>query len=543
VRQHGARAARFLLQSPGGALLVAAAFFIHGLHAVQNDRYLNDEGLLTWFFAAMTLDDPVAVLFFQKSRPVLSALYAPVTVLGLQPFLIAHVIVATLAIPLTASLARGAGQRWPNLAAILLALSPLMLGAAPAGVSNADVVTGALLSLWLLERARRPLWAGAVLGALLLVRAEIGVLVVVLGAGALRSPAARRLLAGVAVVPLAYALAGIAYHQAPLWVLHFPPSLPSVNPGVPTAVTAQYGGTIDGLVSSLVLVTPAVALAALVPRDRLSSVERTAGAFVLLFVLLVRGLPLFGLFNFDDAPRYLVPTVPFVALLVGRLAGRWHDLPDRGALAPVWLGALLVAGHFTEAATGSALLLWCVVGWAAVLVIARAGRAHLATGALVVGCVAGAFLLAPKTRLLRSADAVDLGHVAHVLVDHRAETSDVVVTNVPVLATWLERRETIDYHVRYLVQADQLHEIRSLTNGEVGQTERILDLLDDHFYGRPLLPDDLDAEALPDRTAFVLREDERLEAVLPPEAWEPRLRDLDVGRSHRVAVLREEGAP
>src|SRR5262245_46096511 len=163
--------------------------------------------------------------FFMKVRPPISLFYAPVATAGLVPFLWTHLIVAALAVPLTASLARHFGLRRPNLAAALVAVSPLFFAGAAAGVQNTDATVGLLVVAWLLGRGR-PLAAGLLLGVVILGRIETALFAAGLAAYALWTPGARRLLLGVPVVPVLFVALGAIYHGTLLWPLLYPSSAP-----------------------------------------------------------------------------------------------------------------------------------------------------------------------------------------------------------------------------------------------------------------------------------------------------------------------------
>ena len=87
----------------------------------------------------------------------------PVAPLGFTVFAIVHVLVCAAAIPMIAAVAERLGHRCPNVAAFVMASSPLLLVAAPAGHSNSDAVFGLVLALWLLVVRGSSFAAGAVL--------------------------------------------------------------------------------------------------------------------------------------------------------------------------------------------------------------------------------------------------------------------------------------------------------------------------------------------------------------------------------------------
>src|SRR5260221_445575 len=148
------------------ALGLGALYAIVGFIRCADPATLHDEGLLTYGFARAMDQDLIATLFFQKARPVLSLLYAPVALAGLTVFLVVHVVVAAAAIPLVAATARVFGIRNANLAALVVACSPVFLWCGPMGLSNSDGAAGLALVVYLLAARRAPFVAGAVLGGL-----------------------------------------------------------------------------------------------------------------------------------------------------------------------------------------------------------------------------------------------------------------------------------------------------------------------------------------------------------------------------------------
>ena len=86
-----------LIRSLLGLAVVLGVFFALAGNALQEGRYLHDEGLLTHLFALVTARAPAAGLFLQKSRPPISALYAPVAG-SLDLFFWAHITVGALGI-------------------------------------------------------------------------------------------------------------------------------------------------------------------------------------------------------------------------------------------------------------------------------------------------------------------------------------------------------------------------------------------------------------------------------------------------------------
>lgn len=532
-----ARALRFAAADPRVAWALASAHALAGLAGVAGDTWLNDEGLLTWIFASMTAADPVPILFFQKSRPLLSAIWAAPAAAGLDAFLVLHVLLGAATVPLVASVARACGQRAPNAAALIVAASPMLVAAGAAGVSNADAAAGCALVLLLLakDRARS---AGVVLGALLFARSELAVLAVALAAQSIGTRSFRRALPWIAVVPAVYALAGALYHRDLLWIAHYPPALPAATPG---GGWTGRGSELTGLAGTLLAVTPAIGVALFARARDLSPIERCSAIFVALFVVALRVMPLAGVFNFDASPRYLLPVVPFVALLAGRgVAAILEHGAEAGARVAVpALAVLLVAGHFVDSATGSPLLLEAVALTAAIALAVRLDRAGVAVALVALLVLAGAPRSESAAHLRREQHFAAIDEVTHWLrTRHRDLRGVPVVTNAQILSTWLARSgDVAGLDVRYLVQADQEHEIAALTNARVGQRDAVWRGLESRLYGRPIRAEALDE--LPAGALFVLTDDARLSRVLEASTWGARLATRAEGRRWRIAELRE----
>ena len=80
-----------------------------GVAFVLTDYTLNNEGLLTHYWASWLREEFAAVFFFQRTKPVLCLLYAPASAWGPWATLVAHTIVAATTIPMLAAIARALG--------------------------------------------------------------------------------------------------------------------------------------------------------------------------------------------------------------------------------------------------------------------------------------------------------------------------------------------------------------------------------------------------------------------------------------------------
>ncbi len=559
--RQASRGAAWLLQAPAATWLLTAAAVVLSLLAIAFDRYLHDEGLLTWYFAQMTAADPAALLFFQKSRPLLSLLYAPLALLGLglTSFLVLHALIAAAALPLLAASARALGLgETANLAPALLATSSLWFACGPAGVSNSDAVTGLCLVVFLWVVRERPLAAGALLGALLFARSELALFALLIGLFALlHRRTSARLALGLPLVPALYALCGALYHHELLWFLRFPPALPAPPPATPRFGAEGYGAGLGTTLLALLALTPALPLlpALRLRPSRAASASASApdlrgargagrpatdprvllfAALALAFLAAIRGLPVLGLFNFDDSPRYILPTLPFAALALAEVAQRWDALAvGRRALLglTLWL-ALAIAGG---AEAGSLPLIAAALLFG-VLALARGGRPQLASLALLLSSAALAPATEPTTRMRRADNDPDLPALATWLIDHPEHSARPIVTNVPVLDTWLRRQGLRRAPVYYLLGTDQDYELETLTHADVGQREALRRGLARTFYGRPLRPPRAPEDDPEPPRLFILSPDERLDGSLPPALWRGKLEPIATLGRLRILV-------
>ncbi len=529
--------------SRAAVILLTLAYVVLAGIAVHDDRFLHDEGLLTHLLAALVGREPAATIFLQKARPPLAVLYAPFASAGLGPFLWVHVLVSAAAVPLMAATARQLGHARPELAAAVVALSPMHLGAGAAGLMNADAVVGVALVLWLWSHARW-LAAGVVMGMLVWVRAELGVLALVLaGAALLERPRQWRAIAGLAAFPLVYGAAGAIYHGDVAWMLWFPPALAEPMADNPFWHTQHGRASLPEVMGAALAITPAVACLGAWRASRASAVERAGLVFVVVFVLALVVMPRWRVFNFDLSPRYLLPVLPVLALAAGRVAERMGagDEDSSGLRRGVGLGLFAALAFAVERLGGGASALIVGALAAAALAVGGAGHSRLAH-ALLGGLLAlGAINLGDGARIARRQHSFGLDNVVDRLREHPEWAGRPIYTNEPLLDAYLARSGGLPgFTVHYLVQADQLYEITSLSNPVNGQRQALLGALRHGFYGTPILPDELVPEGVPVAAIFVLRDDARLAMVMPPEQWSPWLRIVHSDPGTTIAVRREE---
>jgi hypothetical protein len=488
-----ARAFFFAMRDRRALPWIAAAYLAFGLAFVFTDCVLNDEGLTTVVWAGAARHELLAVLFFQKSKPVLSLLYLPAGALGARPLLAMHVAVASLAIPLMGATSRALRLQLPNLPSLLLALSPVYFFGGAAGLSNVDGVVGTSLFLYLLIARKKEGWAGLVLGALPWVRHELAFLVAVVLVRTVVTDRSRRLILGAFAFPALYGLAGAIYHRDALWLLHYPPTTLHPMPNNPVWEPFSVAKLLDTLVS----ITPAIALCAFVRPKRLGPIERTLLAYTVGWLFLACVLPVFRLANFGFVPRYAVQVLPAVALLSTRAVEPWLEA-RRG------LGTAASVGIVALSAMGPLLPLRFEISWRE---------------------------LAPY-----------LPAMATWLRQHPEQARGPVYTNSPLLSFYLDGAGGVPgVDVRFMMGVDQYYDVVEMSDAANGQRDALRRMIPLDLYGHGVAPDTLAPASVPDDATFVLRNDKRLGLLLPDATWAPHLEPLEEGSGYRV--LKFSAAP
>ncbi len=525
-RTRAERLMRWLVEDPAVIWLLTIAYILFGLLFVHSDYTLNDEGLLTHYWASWLRRDFLPVFFFQRVHPVLVVLYAPFSAAGAHATLVAHVLVGAAAIPLMAAIARALGQRLPNLPALTVALSPLYFYGGAAGFPNVDGIVGMVLALYLLCVRHWAFAAGLVVGMLPWTRFELAVFCAVMAVYVLVMRRDRSLVLGMAVFPLLYAATGALYHHDALWLTHFPPATP-IDPTNPI-----YGNQLIGLryfLEPAAAVTPAAGIAAALSLERLRPVERALLVYAVLSVMAIHGLPILGIGNFGAAPRYSMHVLPAFAFFVGRaLEPPWEG--KRPALASLGIAALVgiwLATRQEDSRAVPILIAAYAVIWAAAWL--RAGT--VATALTVVLILSG-----PLLPLRTNVGAPSYLAAIFAWLQARPELGNVpVYTTAHLLAPYLENRlpGTNVYHIAGI---DSVKEMEALTNPD-GQRARIRRLCAADLYGKTLLPP-IAPDDLPSGALLVLRKDVRLPLILPDATWAPRLEVLVEAPDYWIYRLR-----
>lgn len=440
--------------------MIAAGVATAGLAAVSSGYFLDDEGILSWIFAGIMSEAPLDVLFFLKARPPISALYAPVAALGLTPFLCVHVLVAAIAIPLTASLARRFGHRNPNLPAALVALSPLAFACAASGVQNSEAMLGVLCIAWLITRDR-PLAAGVVAALLLIARVETAIFVAAVAAYAVVQLGDRRFLLGTITTLLVFVALGASYHGHLSWPLTYPSSV-ATNEAIDASRRAAYGGTLVDFITTLLSLTPVIGAALWMSVKGRPSFELTLIFAALAFVAAIRVLPFTGLVYVDASPRYLLPALPFLCLAVSNAVDTRRGVSGVGAL-PKRVSIPIL---------------------------------------LLVAALASPPLL-PTTRMFLGHEARRLDELVGWIGESGAPPGAIIVTDYPLLEIWRARRAPhLDVDIRFLAAPDMVYEATKLTNPATEQLQRLFGTK--RFFYAPWVMIE-DVASLPGDVYFVLR--------------------------------------
>ncbi len=536
--RHRSRGALLSMQTlathPAIPWLLAVLMTVAGGMAIHASLFLNNEGVLTWIFTGLIGESTRDMLFFMKIRPPISLLYSPFATAGLTPFLWVHLIVAALAVPMTASLGRRLGLLRPNLAAALLALSPLFFAGAAAGVQNTDGLVGVLAVAWLLAH-RRPLAAGLLMGVVVFGRVETALFAVAFAAYALWTPGARRVLLGLPVVPVLFVAAGALYHGTLLWLLHWPSSALD-NPAVSASERALYGGNINDMFTTLIALTPVIGALAWASWRSMRSLEGVLTLAAVAFVVAIRVLPVTQLVYVSASPRNVLPAVPLLCLALARTTetwgrSRWQTI---GAAVLV-LGCALLALPRLEAWVAVLVLIAAGSCTACALIALRSTRAAAAALLAAAAGIAALTALAPDRLPLLSRTRLFLGEARDLdactrWIGSTVPPGSVVVTDQHLLHIWMDRyAPAVHVDMRHVVQPDMVNEAHALTDPATPQFAKLFGSR--RFNYAPFIfPEEI--TRLPGDVYFVMRVDsehrahaltdppfDRVEWLITEESW------------------------
>lgn len=523
-------------------LAIAAVHLLVSLVVVADPLTGHDEGLLMAGFSKGLAATFWATLFFQKAKPALALLYLPFAPLGFGAYLVAHAVVGAAGVAMVGEAALRLGHRRPYLPALVMAMSPLYSWSVLVGVSSSDGVVMVVLSLLLLS-LERPLLAAAVLGVAPWVRYECAAFSALFGLYLLGSRRDLRLVAAMGAFPLVYAAGGAVFHRDALWFLHFLPGVSGTS-GIEAWADTFARHNVATLAMTFSLLTPLLALLALLRPSKLRSLDRALAAFCAMFLGLfafTHTVPrdLGPVFVLGFSSRYALMALPAAALLVGRVVEHVEDEAGLGLRDTVAAAALLGAGVFARLRGADAGLLWGAASAGAVAGAMRAGAPGLAVTAAVALVAAGP----PALQSDHGREfAVKTPWVEQVvdLIERRGPRDRAdVYTNTSLLSLYAQRSERLPgRRVRFMLAADMDLELTVLTNPANGQRDAIRSRLPRAIFGDVVVPDDLEPSKVAAGTIFVLRDDVRTKLILPPEVWAPRLREI--GNLGRVRVLVHE---
>jgi hypothetical protein len=501
-----------------GTLVVG--YVVMGFSALADDRYLDDEGILTHLYADFLRRDFTATFFWLKSHPALALLNLPGAALGLNGFFVLHVLIGAAGVLCIAIAARRAGIREVGIAPLALATSPLYVAGGASGIANVDGAAVAAGALALCLGPSPGIVAGLVAGTLPFVRFELALLTLSLALIGVRTARGGRFLAGIAAVPLGYVAAGALYHGNLLWFIDFPPAWGQWDPASFAVVAASVQSVSAGaLVRSVGVTLPALPLLLLLPygRGTLRPFEAPLLAYVIVFVPAITLLPFARVaFGFND--RYYLTALPAVALLAACAADRIPEHAGRSRL-PRALAAIACA---VAAAVAAA---WALAGVAlATAVIVAAGAGVAAGPALTaVSAVMLVGLAATLPRGYRGHPQMET--VTHWLRDHRAEVGErPIYTNLKLLHAFASRSGGAPgFDIEGLIQPDMRKELLDWSNAENGQRARIWRLAQEAEYLLGADPVDIVEGRVPSGALLVLNTDDiRTEQMFPQRFLEAR---------------------
>ena len=516
--------------------IMTVLFIVTGLLVVFGHFIIYDEGLLTYVFARWLVLDPIPVLFFQKIKPVACVLYAIPSLGGIEVTLATHVVLAALAAPMLAAVARTLDIRIPNLPALIVLVSPLFLVGAAVGISNVDGVVAITLFLYL-AIARRSYWlAGVVLGCLPWLRSELAPFSIVMWLYMTLVERNRGVTLGAMIFPVLYGISGAAYHRDLFWLLHFPPTASSGMSDNPIWGVQKIGA--GYLLAVLLQVTPTIGLAVAVRARRLSPVEVALLVFAALSLVLLSVLPFVGLGNFGPVARYSMQPLPVLALLVARVVEPWVEgrrASWRLYLLPAALAAIWAVSHGPPAMVAVPIL----AAYLAIAVLASRGWGRAA--ACAVALAAGLGLALPRDEM--RTPSLFTPALAW-LNDHPREVHGATIyTNSPVMPFGIaSAANLVDTDVRFIVAPDTMWEIIELSNPENGQRDALQRIARAELFGPSVSWSELSPDSMPPKSLFLLRQDPRTPSVMPDAVWAGRLDRIGGDQHFTVARVVPAGS-
>jgi len=482
---------KFAHRDPYSIRVIAVVFFLVGSLQALGGGWLDDEGYLTYLNAICFADAPVDFLFFQKFRPSTAIVYTPFALMGWQAFLVAHVAVSAVAVYCIGRVVQRLGGPGA-LAALVLACTPGFFVAAVTGQSNAEAVAVQALVLFLHFRGGRAMvMAGFIAGFAFWTRYEVAPILMTYGLFLIFIERDRFATLAFLAYPMCYLVGSAVYHGDVLSVLHYPPAITQMVPGNTSLITltADWQGIID-LAWSVTLAVPIWPLLFTVRLRNLPPLYRWLTAVFLVEVLLLVVLPMGGFFFEAGTIRHNLVLLPIAIILVAI-----------GGTRPAGLN-----GHAERTAipvSTRRVVLW-------------------------IACVVTAIALAPVK--LQAFGRLEIAPSAKKMLElTRAMPSDAVIfTNDQRLAMAFHNQED-RRTVRFIAHYDIIYELAWLSNGQNGQTGRVLKVIGDHFLGGAIWPCAIGELKLKSGDRFITNGDDRLYMAMDKDFWKKHTRLI--GRS------------
>ena len=495
--------------------IIAILFSVVATMLALSGLLMDDEALLAWLGVKSFLNDPIAMVFFQKFHPSSALLLALPTLISWHAYLMANTVMAGLTIFFLGKSSNLLGANG-IITALVLALSPPFIVSAITGQSNTSAMFLFALALWLaLKGHRARILAGLLLGFALWTRYEFAFLFT--GLAFFIAFAQRDLKAALftLVWPALYLSAGAAWHKDLLWFLHFPPAVPDLIPGTLDFSVEKMGfdtKTAYSFFAAMAMVTPAWLLG-LIGFFKCGD-KRIAclGLGQLLTLLAMVVLPLSGhLFNFEFSDRYLMVLLPGIALgasLIGARSSKY--------LAPFLIVAGVMLGIALRQHHPSWLLLALPFGLASVVPLIPVAKIRT-TVILIVILVGSGLLLTDQSSFKLPSLNVKRIQLANKVVAHQ-KPGAAIYTNAYLLAYTLASPNAPS-QVNFLAGYDMIYEPFVLTNHVNNQNKRWVNAVENNFYGNILWPCLAGKRPLNAGDLLALSNDKRAEVIYPIEIW------------------------
>ena len=495
--------------------IIAILFSVAATMLALSGLLMDDEALLAWLGVKSFLNDPIAMVFFQKFHPSSALLLALPTLISWHAYLMANTVMAGLTIFFLGKSSNLLGANG-IITALVLALSPPFIVSAITGQSNTSAMFLFALALWLaLKGHRARILAGLLLGFALWTRYEFAFLFT--GLAFFIAFAQRDLKAALftLVWPALYLSAGAAWHKDLLWFLHFPPAVPDLIPGTLDFSVEKMGfdtKTAYSFFAAMAMVTPAWLLGLIGFFKCGDKQIACLGLGQLLTLLAMVVLPLSGhLFNFEFSDRYLMVLLPGIALgasLIGARSSKY--------LAPFLIVAGVMLGIALRQHHPSWLLLALPFGLASVVPLIPVAKIRT-TVILIVILVGSGLLLTDQSSFKLPSLNVKRMELANKVVAHQ-KPGAAIYTNAYLLAYTLASPNAPS-QVNFLAGYDMIYEPFVLTNHVNNQNKRWVNAVENNFYGNILWPCLAGKRPLNAGDLLVLSNDKRAEVIYPIEIW------------------------